>query len=268
MNEMRYNGEHKRRKHFMKNYHTHTKRCKHAINTEEEYILSAIKAGYTELGFSDHTPWVYTSSFHPTMRMEASEIEDYITTLLQLKEKYKNQISIKIGLECEYFEKYMDGLKKMLETYPIDYIILGQHYDESDETGCYFGFPLTFKQLTKYVDTCIQAMETGLYSYVAHPDLANFNTKDPFYIQEMKRLCLKAKQLDLPLEFNLLGYKTHRHYPCDDFFKIAREVGNRVIIGTDAHEASALLDMQTYHLAKQHLEDLGFEITEDIRFLR
>ena len=71
-----------------------------------------------------------------------------------------------------------------------------------------------------------------------------------------------------PLEFNLLGYRTHRHYPCDDFFKIAKDVGNRVIIGTDAHEANALLDMQTYQQAKNHLKDLGFDITEDIRFLR
>ena len=55
----------------MKNYHTHTRRCQHAIDSEEDYILSAIQSGYTELGFSDHTPWIYDSSFHPTMRMEA-----------------------------------------------------------------------------------------------------------------------------------------------------------------------------------------------------
>ncbi|HAH75526.1 MAG TPA: histidinol phosphate phosphatase HisJ family protein, partial [Kandleria vitulina] len=54
----------------MKNYHTHTYRCKHAIGKEEDYIKNAIKAGYTELGFSDHAPWHYESSFHPTMRME------------------------------------------------------------------------------------------------------------------------------------------------------------------------------------------------------
>lgn len=252
----------------MKNYHTHTKRCHHAIDNEEDYIQASIASGYTELGFSDHSPWMYQSSFHPTMRMEAYEIGDYVSTLLKLKEKYKNQISIKIGLECEYFEKYMDGLKEMLKTYPIDYIILGNHYDGSDEDGIYFGFPLKSWQLTQYVNSCIQAMETGLYSYVAHPDLANYPTDDPFYAEEMQRLCLKAKQYDIPLEFNLLGYRTHRHYPCDDFFKIAKDVGNRVIIGTDAHEANALLDMQTYQQAKNHLKDLGFDITEDIRFLR
>ena len=78
----------------MKNYHTHTKRCYHAIDNEEDYILAAIKSGYSELGFSDHTPWHYDSSFHSTMRMEEDKLEGYVNTLLGLREKYKNQIYI------------------------------------------------------------------------------------------------------------------------------------------------------------------------------
>lgn len=252
----------------MKNYHTHTRRCHHAIDSEEDYIQAAIQSGYTELGFSDHTPWVYESSFHPTMRMEAREIEDYVTTLLSLKERYKNQITIKIGLECEYFERYMTGLENMLKQYPIDYIILGNHYDETDENGLYFGYPLTAQQLKKYVDSCIKAIHTGLYSYIAHPDLARYDTTDPLYKQEMKRLCEEAKHLNIPLEFNLLGYKTHRHYPNETFFKLASEVGNHIIIGTDAHESAALLDMHTYQQAKSYIESLGLTLTEDISFLR
>ncbi|MEG0367550.1 MAG: PHP domain-containing protein, partial [Coprobacillus sp.] len=135
----------------MKNYHTHTTRCYHAINNEEDYIKAAISSGYTELGFSDHTPWHYDSSFHSTMRMEDYRLEDYISTLLKLKEKYKNQISIKIGLECEYFEKYMPWLIQVLKDYPIDYIILGNHFDGSDEDGVYFGRPLNKQQLKRYI---------------------------------------------------------------------------------------------------------------------
>lgn len=252
----------------MKNYHTHTKRCYHAIGSEEEYIQAAIQSGYTELGFSDHTPWHYHSAFHSSMRMEESKLPEYVETLQQLKEKYKDQISLKIGLECEYFPQYMNWLKETLKKYQIDYIILGNHYDDTDETGIYFGYPLTQKQLTKYVDNCIKGIETGLYSYVAHPDLAYYDTKDSFYKQEMRRLCLVAKAHHLPLEFNLLGFKTRRHYPHPDFFEIVKEVGNQVIIGTDAHEPSALLDMKTYAQAKQYLERLGVELTEDIKFLR
>lgn len=95
----------------MKNYHTHTTRCMHAIGSEEEYILAAISAGYTELGFSDHTPWHYESGYHATMRMDESQLEDYVHTLSVLRDKYKDKISIKIGLECEYFEDKMEWLK-------------------------------------------------------------------------------------------------------------------------------------------------------------
>ncbi len=252
----------------MKNYHTHTTRCYHAMDNEEDYIQAAIQSGYTELGFSDHTPWHYDSTFHSTMRMEEDKLEGYIETLLELREKYKNQISIKIGLECEYFPKYMDWLKETIQKYPIDYIILGNHYDDSDETGIYFGRPLNKQQLKKYVDNCIKAIETGLYSYVAHPDLAYYDTEDPFYIEQMKRLCEAAKIHDMPLEFNLLGYKTHRQYPNMTFFSLTKEIGNKVIIGTDAHESGELLDMKTYQQAKQLLTDIGVELTENIKFLR
>ena len=119
----------------MKNYHTHTKRCYHAIDNEEEYVKAAIQSGYTELGFSDHTPWHYETSYHSTMRMEEDKLVGYVQTLLNLREKYQDQISIKIGLECEYFPKYMNWLKQILKDYPIDYIILGNHFDETDETG-------------------------------------------------------------------------------------------------------------------------------------
>ncbi len=251
----------------MKNYHTHTKRCYHAMDTEEEYILAAIQSGYTELGFSDHSPWHFDSSFHSSMRMEEDKLEGYVNILKQLREKYKDKISIKIGLECEYFEKYMPWLEKIVKEYKLDYLILGNHFDE-DETGIYFGRSLTQQQLTKYVDSCIKGLRTGLYSYLAHPDLANYDIYDPFYTQEMTRLCLEAKKLDIPLEFNLLGFSTHRQYPNDVFFKIVQKIGNKVIIGTDAHESSALLDLKTYNEALNYLKKLGIDITEDIKFLK
>ena len=41
-----------------RNYHTHTKRCGHAIGEDEEYVINAIEAGLTDLGFSDHCPYI------------------------------------------------------------------------------------------------------------------------------------------------------------------------------------------------------------------
>ena len=203
----------------MKNYHTHTTRCMHAIGSEEEYILVAISAGYTELGFSDHTPWHYESGYHATMRMDESQLEDYVHTLSVLRDKYKDKISIKIGLECEYFEDKMEWLKDQLEKYKLDYIILGNHFDGSDETGIYYGYPVSLEELKRYVSQVIKAMDTGLFSYVAHPDVVFYDEKNQEHIDELEKICIHAAEIDMPLEFNLLGYKAMRHYPSQPFIR-------------------------------------------------
>ena len=94
------------------NYHTHTTRCMHATGSDEDYVLSAIKGGYQELGFSDHTPWKYHTDYVADMRMLPEELPGYVESLRSLREKYRDQISIKIGLECEYFPAYIHWLKE------------------------------------------------------------------------------------------------------------------------------------------------------------
>ena len=57
------------------NYHTHTFRCNHAAERDEDYVLAALKNGYAILGFSDHTPWPYRQAhFIPRIRCEWTNI--------------------------------------------------------------------------------------------------------------------------------------------------------------------------------------------------
>ena len=71
------------------NYHTHTTRCMHATGSDEDYVLSAIKGGYQELGFSDHTPWKYHTDYVADMRMLPEELPGYVESLRSLREKYR-----------------------------------------------------------------------------------------------------------------------------------------------------------------------------------
>lgn len=250
------------------NYHTHTTRCYHASGKDEEYVKAAIKAGIKELGFSDHTPWHYDSSFKATMRMPESQLDDYIESIRYLKEKYKDQISILIGLECEYFERYMPWLEKMLKDKQIDYIILGNHYYQTDELHQYFGSPVNEYYLKAYVDHCIKAIDTGLYSYIAHPDLVYYDKDSKLYQEEMSRLCAYAKEKDMPLEFNLLGFMSGRHYPNESFWKIASKYQNKAIIGFDAHSPDALLKDDIYQQAFNYLSSLDVELIDTIKTIK
>ncbi len=196
------------------NYHTHTTRCNHAVGSEREYVESAIKGGIKELGFADHTPWPYPNYVSPT-RMSVAELDDYVNTVLSLKKEYKDKINILLGLEVEYFPKYLDFLYEMKEKYPIDYYILGNHFyetDEVDRVATYYGNNCNQDEMMdKYCETTIEAMKTGLFCYVAHPDLFMRGRKvfDEKAIEVTRKICEAAVKYDIPLEYNLEGACIH-----------------------------------------------------------
>ena len=251
------------------NYHMHTKRCNHAIGEEEEYIVNAIQAGFDEVGFACHSPWQYDGKYRSHMRMQPEELDDYILKILELKDKYANQISIKIGLECEYYPEQMVYLQRILRYKPIDYIIFGNHFHLDEQKGYYYGNHIySDKQLKDYAKTTVEGIKTGLYSYLAHPDVIAYKrTKDEVYKEEMTKVCEACNEMKIPVEFNLLGYYEGRHYPCDDFWKIAASCGCKAIIGFDAHNPARLLDNDLYAKARNYLTSLGMEIVDEIKFL-
>ena len=110
------------------NYHTHTSRCHHAVGHDEDYVLSAVAGGFRVLGFSDHTPWKYDSPFVPEVRMTLDELPDYLASVRALREKYRDRIEIRVGLECEYFPEYMPWLWETIRRERLDYVIFGNHF--------------------------------------------------------------------------------------------------------------------------------------------
>ena len=63
--------------------------------------------------------------------------------------------------------------------------------------------------------------------------MINFKGDNKIYIQKMTYMANELKKLDIPLEFNFLGYTDKRNYPNNDFWQIVSEVKNDVVIGLD-----------------------------------
>ena len=59
------------------NYHTHTYRCRHANGKIEDYIKRAIACGVTQMGFSDHAPYICTNGSESPFRVLVAEVEEY-----------------------------------------------------------------------------------------------------------------------------------------------------------------------------------------------
>lgn len=245
------------------NYHTHTKRCKHASGEDREYVEAAIRAGIQTLGFSDHCPWIFPGGYVSGIRMEPQEVEEYCHSLEALRREYASDIRILIGFEAEYVPELIEEQDRFLKDYPIDYMILGQHHlgPEPEPESFYLGTPLTSEAvLKKYVDTVIEGLESGRYLYLAHPDLIHYTGDGNIYDREMQRLCRYLYDKKLPIEINMLGVIQGRNYPNERLLKIASQTGNSCIIGIDAHFPEALENTEGEKLCLQIIDSYNLEI--------
>ena len=264
-------------KHPLTNYHSHTWRCQHAGGTEEEYVRQAIETGFSVLGFADHSPWPYASDFVSDMRMRLDQFADYERTVRGLAARYADQIHVPLGLECESFPMYFGWLADFKAEH-LDYVIMGNHYDFTDEGdhdvlsdagGFYFGRCTTSAQIRRYADRTIAGMRTGLFDYVAHPDLFchTYATFDDDCRAISRDLCAAAEALDIPLEYNLLGVQHAQHdhndllgYPCARFWEVASDYNIKAIIGFDAHQVAHLTRLDLWEDGRRFLTGLGIPV--------
>lgn len=242
------------------NYHTHTWRCHHAQGTEREYVERAIEAGMEILGFSDHAPYPYPEGYVADYKMTPSQLEGYVDTVSDLKREYRGQIDIRLGLEAEYFPAMWEKFLRLLEPYPIEYLILGQHFlhNEYDDPIYCAEETESGERLHQYCIQCMEGLESGRFFYLAHPDLMHYTGDSLVYEREMTALCRYCKEHDIPLEMNLLGIRRNRHYPNRHFWRIAAREGNRVIPGSDAHAPDEVYCPEAVETARSLLRESGF----------
>lgn len=237
------------------NYHAHTTRCQHAYGTEREYIEAAIAMGIQEFGFSDHVPCPFRDGYVSGIRMSMEQAPEYVRTLRGLAREYRGDIKIYVGFEAEYNPAFYEEQKKLFQTLDVDYVILGQHFfgSENKSPGT-SGVTEDERRIRTYVDQIIEGMHTGTYRYLAHPDIINYQGMSSVYDWEMTRLCTAMKEMNIPLEINLMGIREKRHYPADRFWRIAGEVGNSVIFGIDAHCADQIREVDPYRRGQRLVE--------------
>lgn len=273
------------------NYHTHTYRCGHANGTEEEMILSAIDMGIEELGMCCHVPLPHYR-LHliksipairdmksllslifafikngPHMRMPYSQMEEHLLKLDECQTQYQNRIKVYRGFEAEGLKEYFHYYQRLLNENKVDYLILGHHFHKHCIHSDYFGKEnMSKKDIYLYCNDVEEAIETHLFSYIAHPDLFMMGYQD-FDLDAQtvaRRICEKAKEHGIPLEINAGGIRRGLRevngeqlyaYPNSHFWDIASEVGNDVIIGFDAHDPSDMNEAMYQRLltfAKEH----------------
>ncbi len=242
------------------NYHTHTYRCHHAQGTEEEYVKRAIENGAKYMGFSDHFPLRFPDGKESEFRVYVAEAKEYCDSIKALAEKYAKEIEIKVGFEMEY---YRDLFGEMLEnaiSYGAEYLILGQHYyyPENIDGSIHSSVKSDSEErLSAYVDSLIEAMDLGIFTYIAHPDVFRFIGDREIYSRHMRRLCAASRQKNMTLEINFYGIRDNRNYPDPVFMQIAGEEHSPVTFGFDSHTVDSAWDGASLLKANEYVERYG-----------
>ncbi|MBR4242007.1 MAG: histidinol-phosphatase [Eubacterium sp.] len=256
----------------MYNLHTHTKRCHHAQGEDEEYVLKAIENGYDILGFSDHAPHLFPNGeYVSTCRMLPEEADEYARSIDKLREKYKNDIEIKLGYEMEWYPKLIEKDIAFLKDIGYDYLILAQHYtdNEYEDFAKYCGHPTDdIEVVDKYINQLLEGAKSGLFTYVCHPDLIKFKKDKKINAEKYNFLLDELKKIDIPLEYNFYGYFDKRHYPNPEFWQMAKEKGIKTVIGLDAHNPKVIEDKKRLDKMKKEIATLGIKPLETIELIK
>ncbi|MGG6313327.1 histidinol-phosphatase HisJ [Paenibacillus macerans] len=251
-------------------YHTHHERCGHAVGTLEQYIRRGIEIGLSQIGVSDHMPLLHVdpAKYYPEMAMPMEELPRYVEEALSLKEKYRGQIDVRVGLEGDYIQGWEEQIGKIVAAYPWDYVVGSVHFlgewDVSDfrQVHNWEGQDV-FAVYRRYYEAVSQAAQTGLYDIMGHLDvIKRFGYKPEPALQEetarLERLALAAvAEAGVAMELNASGLSK----PCAEMFpseRVLREaiqMGIPLTVGSDAHDPQKLSE----HLdtARRTLYDLG-----------
>ena len=258
------------------NYHTHTYRCAHAEDnfTDEEYVIEFINKGFKKFAFTDHCPQKEKIDKRKNMRMDYSQVDEYLTSIKSLKEKYKEQIEIQTGFEIEYLPGQEENLLELKEM--TDVLVLGQHFiyaDNNKDLKIVRKDEFNDDDLIKYANYIETAMKLQIPNIVVHPDIYMLS-RSQFGETEKKAaqiICEAAEKYNIPLEINitepfkyLFNLKGEITYPCKGFWEVASNYNVRVVYGIDAHYRDQILhyeesiEMANKVIGKEIIEKLNF----------
>lgn len=236
---------------YKHNFHTHTFRCRHAKGDAVDYCEFGQDAGMATIGFSDHTPlpddrWIQA-------RMNYAQLDDYVQAVLKARREFP-ELRVLLGMECEYVPRFHAFYEdELLGERGFDYLVGGPHFF-TDDYGAWqgtYGGTVDRKSLLEYARYVCEMMESGMFAFVAHPDLFGncYATWDENTIAASRDIFSAAAECGVGLEINALGCRKIAKkkssnpfplYPWLPFWELAAEYDIEVIVNADAHRPKDL----------------------------
>jgi histidinol-phosphatase (PHP family) len=241
------------------NFHTHSHFCD-GSHHPEEYVRSALKAGFLSLGFSSHAPIPINNGY---AIQNQQELENYCKIVRKLKKDYQNQIKIFLSLEMDFINGISSDFLDLKTACNLDYTIGSVHLVrngepndlwfidgpkiESYDNGLLklFGNDIR-KAVTAYWQQVMQMILTQKPDIVGHLDKIKMHNNDRYFREDetwysnLWRETLRIiKQSGTIVEINTRGiYKKRSRelFPGTEILKEIRAMNIPVVLNSDAHK--------------------------------
>jgi histidinol-phosphatase (PHP family) len=243
---------------YKTDYHMHSS-YSDGRSVPEDYISTAIAAGLSEIGFSEHLTLFKENE---GLNMNPENIPTYLSHLQGLQKNTRG-IKIKIGLEVDFFEGKEEEIESFLNPLPLDYIIGSVHYlgEKTVDVGPEFYEGKSIDRLfAAYFDSVITAVSSGLFDIIGHCDLIRiYGYKPSFNLEPLYRKLAKTlKMHDVAFEVNTNGRNRPLadFYPDRQFLHVFRAENVPVCVNSDAHMPSRV--GQYFDEAYELLRYIGF----------
>jgi histidinol-phosphatase (PHP family) len=235
--------------------HVHTAFCGHASGTMEESVLSAIRLGMTEIGFSDHFP--YPKGFSDPLGgcvISENEFPAYLSSIRSLQNRFRESIAVRAGVEVDFLPGHLAGIGEALGAVDLDYVIGSVHWvdgviidysrERLESALGDFGGP---KGLwCRYWETLEKLVLWDACDAVGHFDLpkkflsVRIDPPDPDAIDGILDLMAKTGKI---LDVNTSGKDRsvdREIYPSLSILRMAADRGIEIMLGSDAHQPREL----------------------------
>lgn len=249
--------------------HIHSPYCPHgSTDSFEAYIEKAIAHNFSAITFTEHAP-LPAGFIDPTpdkdSGMEPTYLMNYIQELQLLKQKYQQQIDIRIGLEVDFIIGFEQQTKAFLDEIGpyLDDTILSVHFLKHEDTYCCIDFSKdVYLQFAKqvggiqslydlYYKTVQSSIEADLGVFkpkrIGHPTLVHkFQLAHDEQIQDaakIEQLLRLMKQAGYSLDANSAGLSKPlclEPYPPLEWIAFAKNIELPIVFGSDAHTAKDL----------------------------
>ena len=247
-------------------YHVHTPLCGHARGAPEQYVREAIRKGLGEIGFADHMPMLRIRDEHLTMRPE--ELPAYVEMVRDLQGSV-DELTIRLGIEMDYFPGQMDEIWEAAEPYSFDYVYGSVHYldgwgfGDSRDLSSYKGVDHD-SMYRRYFELFCMAVESGGFDIMAHPDLVKkHGATTDLPLRRMYETAAEAlAQANVAIEVNSSGLRQYvvEIYPTLEFLSMCVSRGVAVTLGSDAHSPEQVgmdFDLSLRHLRRAGVTEIA-----------